>query len=376
MNIEIISNFRDYMKESTNITTLELAKELIKLKNTVVIIAKKKNQKNRKNVIDNIVIYRVGVLSKLAFFYNEILSMSLGIRRIQKSMKLKFDIIHSFSAAPLLVLRSFLSKIFARKAVVVHTMKSYSRNKLGRSFYRILNLVDVVTVPTKVFADRLIKKGVKRRKIHIIRSHINIDKFVPLNKKSFKKKYGYGNKKIILYYGAMWHLKGCDYLVKAIPKIIDKNKDVKFVFVPRSVDWRVNNYKKQIKDMGMENYCDFVLKDVKIEDYVGMADMVVLPYPNLIGTEGNPSCMLEAMASKTAVVTTALPELKEIVQHEKDVLMAKPKNIESLAFEINKLLSDKKLQKKLTESAYKKSKEFDVHKITKQFIDLYKKLIS
>ena len=42
MNIAIISNFRDYMKESTNITTLELAKELIKLKNTVVIIAKKK----------------------------------------------------------------------------------------------------------------------------------------------------------------------------------------------------------------------------------------------------------------------------------------------------------------------------------------------
>ena len=127
--------------------------------------------------------------------------------------------------------------------------------------------------------------------------------------------------------------------------------------------------------MNMEKHCDFILRDVKIEDYVAMADMVVLPYPNLIGTEGNPSCMLEAMACKTPVITTDLPELREIAEPEKEVLMAKPKDSDSLAAEINRLLKDKKLQEKLAENAYEKSKGFNDKIITKQFLELYEKIL-
>jgi len=82
------------------------------------------------------------------------------------------------------------------------------------------------------------------------------------------------------------------------------------------------------------------------------------------------------MACKTPVVTTDLPELREIVEHEKDVLMAKPKDVESLSLEINKLLENKRLQVRLSENAYKKSKQFDVRLITQQFIDLYNGLIN
>ena len=119
--------------------------------------------------------------------------------------------------------------------------------------------------------------------------------------------------------------------------------------------------------MGMQKFCKFIFKDVKINEYVAMADVVVLPYPTLIGTEGNPSCLLESMASKTLVVTTALPELNEVFGNY--VIMAKPRDLDSLVKKIN--LSLNKSHKKMIEKAYKKSKEFGIEVITKQFLDLY-----
>jgi glycosyltransferase involved in cell wall biosynthesis len=225
-------------------------------------------------------------------------------------------------------------------------------------------------VQTEEGAKKLIKKGCKRSKIKVVRSHIDTKKFRPLNKTSLKKKYGY--KKIVLYYGAMRKDKGVDALMKAIPLV---EEDVMFVFASR-----VKNYNKKydlmVGKLGIKNKVEIITKDIDIVDYVNMADCVVLAYPNLIGTEGNPSCMIEAMACKTPVITTRLPELKEIVKEEEDVLMVEPGDIKELAKEIDRLLGDKKLQKKLAENAYRKSQEFDVKKITTYFIGLYKELLS
>ena len=55
----------------------------------------------------------------------------------------------------------------------MHTLKSYSRAKLGSAFYKALNFVDIVTVPSRVFADKLITRGVQKDKIRVIHSHID-----------------------------------------------------------------------------------------------------------------------------------------------------------------------------------------------------------
>lgn len=367
MNIVLLSaGMMKGEKEATSITVMNLAKELVKKGNKVVIIAEKREEENRKETINGITIYRVGGFKYLRF-YNKVFGYALGVRKMQKSMNIKFDIIHSFSAAPVLFTRGLLSKIFARNATLIHTMKAYSRSKLGNRFYFLLNLADVVTVPTNVFSHKLVEAGVKKEKIKIVHSNINIKKFLPLNKNKLKIKYGYQNKKIIFYYGAMWKPKGADYLVESIPKVINDNKNILFVFAPRNNCWRIERYKKSIKNTGMEEFCKFILTDVKINEYVAMADVVVLPYPSLMGTEGNPSCLLEAMACKTQVVTTDLPELKEIV--DGCVLMAKSRDTESLVKTINVALN--KPSKEMIEKAYLKSKEFSDKKICETFIGSY-----
>ena len=71
------------------------------------------------------------------------------------------------------------------------------------------------------------------------------------------------------------------------------------------------------------------------------------------------------------MVTTSLKELKEIVTHEKDVLMATPGDITSLAENITRLLNDSVLQQKIQQNGIIKAKEFSTEKIANQFLELY-----
>lgn len=360
-------------KEATAITITDFAKELVRSNNEVVIISEKRDEKVRFEEKEGLIVYRTGSLFKGSQFrkfsiYNRILAHVLAIRKMQKKLGYEFEVVHSFSANPLLALRGIMAKIISRKAIVMHTLKSYSREKIGSSFYRILNFVDLITVPTTIFAEHLIKKGVDTKKIRIVRSHINTQKFFPKDRKQLKERYGLINKKVVLYYGAMWEKKGTDLLIKAIPAIVERYPRIKLIFVPRNLPYaskyfsELNQFRDKVK---------LITGPINLPQYVAMADLVVLPYPNLIGTEGNPSCLLEAMACKTPVVTTNLPELKEIA--EGCVFFAKPGDVGSLAETINNALENP--NPAMVEKAYHKAQEFSVEKITQEFLNLYEEAI-
>ncbi len=282
-----------------------------------------------------------------------------------KSQSTEFDIIHNFSASPLFVFKTILAQKHHKNAKTVHTLKSYSRSVLGSLYLsRILNFVDVVTVHTHIMAEKLKNCGVKKEKIQVIRSHIDTTKFIPLNKENLKRKYGYTDQKIVFYYGSTYFKKGPQNLIRGSSLI-----KAQIIIAPR--DYPDQEFFKLIKN---KPNIKVITEDINVVEYVNLADIIVLPYLDLIATEGNPSCLLEAMACKTPIITSNLPELREIVEPEKDVLMARSGDITSLVVQINRLLNNPQLRTKIAESAYLKSKQFDVRIITKQFLDLYQRL--
>ncbi len=368
MNIALLSTGSFQEKEATAITIMDFAQELMHQKNQVTIICERRGEKNRFEEIKGIKIYKIGFRDRdkdrLAI-YNRIFAHAFGLRRMQKKSQSDFEVIHSFSAAPILALRTVISKLFNKKALTVHTLKSYSRAKLGSAFYKALNFVDIVTVPSRVFADKLITRGVQKDKIRVIHSHIDTKKFVPQDRDALKRKYGYEKKNIIFYYGAMWEKKGTDDLIKAIPMVLKQNNKALFLFAPRNLPY-AENYDQELSYFG--NRVRILKEEVNIADYVAMADLVVLPYPELTGTEGNPSCLLETMACKTPVVTTSLPELQEIVGD--CVFMASQKDINSIAQSIIKALEY--YPENMIEKAYRRAQEFSVEKITQDFLQVYR----
>jgi glycosyltransferase involved in cell wall biosynthesis len=280
--------------------------------------------------------------------------------RAFRRKKAEVDVIHTFSAAPLMALKGILSR---KKGVkVVHTLKSVSRHPFGNRFYRLLNFVDAVTVPTYVMKSNLVKHGVNPEKVHVIRSFIDTQRFVPQDKKALKKKYGYSGK-VVLYYGSLFPRKGVEHLVKAIVPV----SGVTYVFALR------DNPSKEFAASVNGKPITIVTDDIDVVDYVNVADAVVLPYRDLVATEGNPSCLLEAMACKTPVITSDLPELREIVSDE-DVVFVQPGDVEGLRVAMTTVLDDDALRKNLAAHAFQKIKEFDVRVVMEQFEELYQQL--
>lgn len=350
MNIALLSIVPlRYFKEATTLTILALAKEYKKLGHNVVIITEKYDDLPEKQVIEGVTIYRLYKLGK-------ILSFPFGLRKVQHELNLKFDIIHSFSASPLFVLSGFLSKLFSPKAKLVHTLKSYTRSKFVKYQYFLLNLANHVTVPTVSFASKL-----NLKKLHVIYSPINLEKFYPKNKNELKEKYGYSGKKVIFYYGSFHEHKGIDNLLKAAQHL----DNVFFLLSPRYKE--IPKERKLVQELGIQNKVKFLVDDIIIEDYVNLADVIVLPYNSMIATEGNPSCMLEAMACKTPVITSNLSELKEIANNL--VYMTTPKDIQSIVENIKIAINNPNTQ--MINKAYEKSLEFGSLKIANKMLELY-----
>ncbi len=369
MNIALLSSgFSNVLPEATKITTLLLAKELKRKGHYVCIISDKRKENKRFEETEGIPVFRPynSPFKKgpLFFIFNHTLSIAKGVKFVEKKQGIEFDIIHNFSSAPIISLRGILAKRFSKMAKLVHTLKSLSKYKLGSlKFSRILNNCDAITVQNNILKKSLIKNGCKK-KINIINSHIDLKKFNPIKTEK---------ENLVLYYGPLVKRKGTEYLIRAASRILSVLPNSKIIFLCKTKNYP-KKYDLFLKKHNLEDNVKIINKKVDLVEYISKAKVVALPYPHLIATESNPSCLIESMACKTAVVTTDLPEIREVFQNE--AILAKPRNHKDLADNIIEVIKNNKLRKKLEERGYKKAKEFDVKKITKEYLEVYNNLIS
>lgn len=369
-------------RESARITLLLLARELMRRGHSVTVFARKAAGQPPQppyEMIEGVPVHHVSPLWHLPWV----------VRKFQRKGK-AFEVIHSFSATPLFAFSGFFSKI-KNETKVIHTLKSYSKKKRW-NIYEILRIADQITVPTKIYAEKLRELSkLSLSRITIINSPIDTIKFQPRDKSFLKEKYGYANKKVIFYYGGMWKEKGIDILLRAFPMLLKGHfnhfnhfnhpnhhnnfnhldncnpLNVKLLIAPRYP--QIKPQQELAAELRLNSAVEFILDDIPIEEYVAMADAVVLPYLNLLGTEGNPSCLLEALASKTPVVASDLPELREIAAG--CILFSRPNDIVSLAERVHEALTA--FSPSMVENAFRVSRKFDVEKIADDFIKIYTK---
>lgn len=140
---------------------------------------------------------------------------------------------------------------------------------------------------------------------------------------------------------------GVTYLINAIPHVVKKNKNAKFLILGEGP--LTNVYKAKVEKFIKSGHVKFigVVPHRKVADYLNAADI----YVSTSFSDGTSASLLEAMACSLPPVVTNIDGNKEWVEDEVNGLLVPVANSEKLAEKILLLANDHKLRKELQAKA-------------------------
>ena len=212
-----------------------------------------------------------------------------------------------------------------------------------------------------------------QNKFKILPNGVDINYFKPQTKDIvLVNRYGLQNKRVVLFVGALdsaHYFKGINYLIKAFE--ILKRDDVKLIIIGEGNLRHV--YEDMVHSYGLNNQVVFTgyVPDEELVKYYNLCDIFILP--SIDKSEAFGMVLLEAMSCNKPVIATDLPGVREVVSNKVDGCLAKPKNADKLAQQLNILLDNPKLCNEYGNSGRKKVVElYSWEKITKELLEIYR----
>jgi glycosyltransferase involved in cell wall biosynthesis len=178
-----------------------------------------------------------------------------------------------------------------------------------------------------------------------------MNKFRPMDKNKIRRKLNLPlDKKIILFVGYLWPIKGLNYLVDAIPDIVEKQPDSLFLFIGRG--HLRNKMIKKCRKYSIEKNVRFLggKEHDEIPIWLNASDMLILPSLS----EGRPNVVLEAMACETPVIATRVGGTPELVENGFNGILVEPKDPKEIENAALTLLADEDLREKMGKNGRKK----------------------
>lgn len=306
-------------------------------------------------------------------------------RVLKVAEDLKVDVIHAHFAYPEGVV-GYLVKARTKRPLVVTThgydlqtvpeIKYGARLSLGIDYLvrKVINSADAVIVPSKrmyEIAKSLINKA---QNVFLVYNGVDIDMFNPnIDGSAIREKLGIKEDElVILTARRLYPVYGIEYLIRAIPEVIEHYKHVRFVIVGEGP---LRGYLHQLaRKLNVDRFVVFTgsVPRTLMPLYIAAADVVCLP--SLM--EGLPIFLLEALASGKPVVATKVGGIPEAVINGYNGYLVEPKNIQSLASALLELtLSQDKIKAFGRRSRRLAEERFNIEKRIDSIIKIYNSLL-
>lgn len=309
-----------------------------------------------------------------------------NVSRIKKIIKTKnIQIVHSQGGRA-----DFFARIAAKIADVPIIISSiamlvegYDVGILRKSLYVFMDRwtekwVDKFIILTEALRRTLIERHkIPQAKIIKIHNGIEIEEYNPdleeLRNKKLEIRKELGLKTDAPVIGAIGRLvwqKGFEYLIRAVPEVLRKNSDARFLIVG---DGPLKN--SLVAESERLNVADrIVFAGFRSDVKEILASIDVLVMPSLL--EGLPMVLLEAMAMAKPIVATLIDGITEVLEDGKTGLLAPAKNSHALADVMTDILKDEKKACLLGKNARKMAEEkFSVERMVRKTESVYEKLL-
>jgi len=244
-----------------------------------------------------------------------------------------------------------------------------------------LETADCIVATSPQEKDYLRSLVSTRGNIEIIPCGTDIDHFGSISYEQAREKLGFSSdEKVIYYVGRFDPRKGIETLVRAVHQSSFRGKVpmrliIAGAYRPGHSDGDEKERISQIvEELGLSDITEFPgrISDEDLPMYFAAADVCVVP------SHYEPFGLvpIEAMASGTPVVGSAVGGLNFTVVPEETGLLVPPKNEKAFAEGIDRILSNPQWRNQLGEKARKRmEREFSWEGVASQLSDLYERVI-
>lgn len=294
--------------------------------------------------------------------------------------KEKIDFIHAHWIIPQGLTAACIKKLYripfisTAHAGDVFTLKKKPMRDMARA--AIANS-SYVTANSNYTRNSILKILNFKKDIEIIPMGVDLSQFSPRKKdQNLREKLGVGNK-LILFVGRLAEKKGVEYLIRAMPTVLEKLPKSKLVVIGDGP--RKEKLANLVAELNLENDVAFLgkIKNEELPKYYATADVFV--GPSIVtksgDTEGLGIVFLEAIASGTCIIGSNVGGIPDIVKHNTTGILVEEKNVKELESAIVAVLKDNDLQKKLKRNSMeyiKKTYSWDI--VAEKFAKLYRRI--
>ena len=313
--------------------------------------------------------------------------MQLNFNMVSKASELiskgeKFDVIHAHDWLVAYAAKTLKHSFNIPIVATIHATESGRNSGIHTETQRYINDTEWLLTyeSTEVIVNsNFMKSDIQRlfglpfEKINVIPNGINLTNFTGIDRDyDLRRQYAMDNEKIILYVGRLVYEKGIQYLIGAMPKILQNYHDSKLVICGRG--GMIDELKNEVHNLGIDNkvyfagYCD----SKKVQKMYKCADVAVFPSTY----EPFGIVALEAMLAGVPTVVSDVGGLNEIIDHGVTGMKSYAGNSNSIADSVLALLFDKKLCDTVSKNAIKKVKDlYNWNKIAQDTHYVYEQAI-
>ncbi|HDD64209.1 MAG TPA: glycosyltransferase family 1 protein [Thermoprotei archaeon] len=211
-------------------------------------------------------------------------------------------------------------------------------------------------------------------KVYALPNGIDLDRFkVNVDRNSVRMRWGIPlDAPLIVALGRLTSQKGFQHLIPAFAKILHKYPNARLIIIGDG--WMRGELESIAWSLGVRDKVIFTgfIGDREVVEILKSGDVMVIPSVY----EPFGITALEGMAAGIPVVVSSVGGLREIVEHEKDGVWVYPANPDSIAWGIDRVLSDPGFANYIRRNAFNKvASKYSWDSIARETIKIYRRVL-
>jgi glycosyltransferase involved in cell wall biosynthesis len=277
----------------------------------------------------------------------------------------------------------FLEKLQKPVVSTLHTISTSLEPKAQTVLKQIAKHSSKIVTMTNTATKILMTYDVPRSKIEIIQHGCPDVPFVESNKAK-RSLFGLKGKTVLSTFGLLSRGKGIEYVIKALPKVVNKFPEIVYLVIgethPEVRNFEGESYRKKllklVDSLDLSEHVKFhnrFLLERELIRYLQATDIYITPSlePNQISS----GTLVYAMGAGKAIVATPYLHAQEALAEDRG-LLCKFRDHRSVADSIIKLLEDEKLRRSIERKVYSYSRDFTWPIVAKRYADLFRRMIN